>query len=151
NKSLIWIYDDINPFIFVFTPKYTLIKEIQNILLRYFEIKTSTISFTNEFYHHLFNSNRIYEIQSASFQTNDENLSSITISGSNIGLNDIYDNINQQENRISEMTIIISNHSRVKIYRNSKIVIYNKPLKYEIFETISDIRALLQDGGYTIE
>ncbi len=151
NKSFIWIYNDENPFIFVFTTKYIILRDIQNILFKYYGVQTYNVTFTNNFYNHLFISNKVYEVQSASYQTDGENFSSITISGQNIQEINMYDDFTKQENNFTEMTVVLKNYSRVKLYKNSKIIIYNTPSIYDVFETISDIKFLLLDGGYSFE
>ncbi|KAA0761719.1 hypothetical protein [Bacillus sp. TE8-1] len=151
NKSLIWIYNDENPFIFVFTTKYTLLKDIQDILFAEFGISSQNISFTNDFFKHLINSDKVDGVQSASFRTNKENSSSITISGDYIHKSYLYDNTVKQGNEITEMKVVLREASRVKIYKNSKIIIYNANSKDEIFKTIFNIRFLIKEGGYFFE
>ncbi|MEK4205489.1 hypothetical protein [Paenibacillus sp. FSL R10-2788] len=153
NQSLVWLYknDYDFPFVFVFTQKSSSLRDIQRILLSYLGIITSNISFTNEFFQSIIKSNIINKVQSASYQSNKTNLSSFTISGNNISLSDIFDNANKENNNITEITLIIKNLNKVKIYKNSKITIYNSPSIYDVLDTISELKYLLLEGRYSLE
>ncbi|PEX85746.1 hypothetical protein [Bacillus cereus] len=148
NEVKVWVYDE-NPYIFVFTNKVTLLRGIQRILMELFNFNTKHVEFTNDFYNQLI---KLDEVINISYQTNDENFSSITLTGKRSLLSsDIYNRIDIHKNRITELTILLNGHFRIKVYKNGKILIYSMPSIYEIFEIISDFKSLFSFGGLSFE
>lgn len=153
NKAKVWIYiKDSNPFIFIFTNKINLLKDVQNILKGFLGIQTSNILFENEFFTQLLYLNDSFKVKTISYQTNDENYSSITLTvnnkqGSSLRTSNLFGEFEAHSNEITQITLIINNNVKVKIYQNSKFTIYNTASKHEIFETIYEVNSWLSNGG----
>jgi hypothetical protein len=151
NQACIWTYDSDYPYIFVFTPRTSLLKDIQDILSTYFKVSTKVMTFSNDFFKNLLNSDFVYEVQSLSYQTNKENYSTITVSGANMKDSYFFDNIYNPDSSINEMTVILLNYNKVKFYKNSKTTIYDKAYMSDIVETINDLWFFLKRGGLLLE
>jgi|GEM_PF-5771820 len=149
NVAKIWID---NQYIYVFVNKLSLLKNIQEILFEVFGVNSRCLEFTNDFYQKIINGNQIDEIKSISYQTNDKNFSSITISSKKSLVNsDLYNRMDISENKITEITILLHGFSKIKIYKNGKVLLYNLPSIYETFEIVLFIKSLLPFGGSNFE
>lgn len=147
NCSYIWICNEGTPFIFVFTTKNTLLRDVQSILLKYLNISTENVTFSNSFFDNLLRSHIVPGVRSTSFQTNKENLTTVTLSGGDIKLSDIYNDFNIEEIIINEMTVILRNNTRVRIYKNSKMRIYGVDSLLDTYKTILEILVLFEQDG----
>lgn len=152
NEANIWIDNKDYPYVYVFVNKIVLLRDIQKIFVNLFNVELKNIEFNNVFYERLIESFEIREIKSVSYQTNEENLSSITISTKgSLMASQIYNETDILKEKITEITVLLNKYLKIKIYRRGKLLIYNTPDMYEIIHIVSFIRSLMSDGGIIFE
>lgn len=150
NQAIIWL-DLSSQLVFIFTRKNSLLKDVQELLQEYLDLETYNVKFTNQFFMKILKSNIVYYVQSSSFQSINGNTSSFTVSGGKIESSELFGDFMNQDHEITELTLVLRNSSKVKIYRNSKILIYNMISIYDVIDTIFDIKWLLMEGSDSLE
>ncbi|MGV2941465.1 hypothetical protein AB5I83_17815 [Mesobacillus sp. LC4] len=146
NTCYIW-YKKNSPFIYVFSKKATLVLEVMEMLERYFGIMVERVNFSTQTFNKLLYFSNNSQVLQVSFRSNNENLQTFTISGSDILNSETFRSNYKEDNEITQLTILFSNYDdfKAKIYKNARVALSKIPYEEDLILLINTFNNLLLD------
>ena len=142
----IWYFEH-KPFLFIFTNKVSVIKELLSFFVPDFDFSPSLIRFNNKFFKEVINRDFESEISEVSFQSGKSNQKYV-ISGKSVEQSNFIKTL-KSNNEIVSITLSFFDafSIKAKISKSGRITLYNLPESYEVITFINLIKDLIIEVG----